>query len=30
MDFTDFLILKRIVLGVLAFIYEFWEAWNGR
>ena len=30
MQFTDYMIWKLVVVGVIAFIYQWWEARNGR
>jgi hypothetical protein len=29
-EYTDYLILKVILIGVAALLYQFWEAVNGR
>lgn len=30
MEITDYMWIKLIVLGVAAFVYEFWRAFTGR
>ena len=30
MDFTDFMVIKFIVLCVAVFVYEFWRGFTGR
>lgn len=29
MEFTDWMIWKLVVIGVVAFCYSFWKAWSG-
>mgnify|MGYP000337788465 CR=1 FL=1 len=30
MEFTDYMIWKLVAVGVAAFVYEWWQARNGR
>ena len=30
MEFTDWLIVKLVIVAVAAFVYKFWEAFTGR